>query len=77
MRPEILDVVVKYARLRSGRPVLCGAANKIIYDDEESAESARRELAEVGGQSQRAYSCDRKRHSHWHLTSEFTPDGPC
>jgi hypothetical protein len=71
VRPDILDVVVKYPRLRQGKPVLCGAANKVTYDDEASAEAASSELAGVSGHAQRAYACDRKSDAHWHLTSRL------
>lgn len=74
MRPDILDVVVKYARLRQGKPTLCGAANQITYDDKASAEAAARELAGGDGQSQRAYLCDRRSDAHWHLTSRLGAD---
>lgn len=76
-------IVVKYARLRKGKPVRCkGSAadradprahsiGKVIYDSEKIAAACAAELLAVLGKRQRPYPCDRSRHGHAHLTSRW------
>jgi hypothetical protein len=73
-------VLVKYARLRkNGKPTLCSppkrellggevpGAFKVIYDTEENAKDAARELCALGAPPMFPYPCPRSRRGHVHL----------
>jgi hypothetical protein len=73
-------IILRYARVVDGRPVFCApASGKPVYDTSELAETAGRELAEIGGANRmRVYTCSRTGERHYHLTSKRVrdADGP-
>lgn len=51
-----------------------GSDGKVIYPDRDAAESAARELEDLGGRPQRAYLCRRSRRGHFHLTTDLVAE---
>lgn len=79
-------VVLRFARLRHGKPVYCTAAEddpanhsegKVIYPDRAAGEAAAAALwlLEQRGPVMYVYECSRSKHGHVHLTRKPQASG--
>jgi hypothetical protein len=86
---QIVQILLRHARIRGGRAVRCGPSHaeedgtagywwrarqhKVIYDTREAAEAASAELTAAGSAPSRPYPCPRSTHGHYHLTEDRSP----